>query len=1511
MISYVMQAKENYPSDIAARLNADDVPVILLSDQLLLGTSYDRLNRRLMYLQGVAETTPTTTNATGHTIWNGATAVAPGDPYETDVNEYIFKDLFVTAVSVATGTVTSYPWYSASKLVPTGIGGGDGTWRRYGFDMYSGGKNLPALTSPYTGDFWVSAGSCELYQLRSQDAFALAISPLFPTINPNAHIFIYGVTETWAYAIEHYNASNNEKLYLVPAQFTADEIAADYLLAYATYTMPSAAKTSYYNQCMDQDGNLWFIGVATTSGIARNWFLWKFTPPSAFVYPTPPIDGGVTDETPWTSSTGPNTDVSSYLYFTYYSPQTQNINNQLLMHLPASNHLVAITKLFAGDMLSSDPNDTRFDCTYIDIAGTISFDYHKAFVTGYMTSAWSTTSDPNAAAWSVLDCNETNTYLNVTDYVYSDDYTSRWFFFYCHPVSGGVVDSSQRKRVLVKYQFVAGGAPIVSQVIDESGWDSAYSAYGTAISNPNVVDASMVPPTGTYFQAAGAPQLQTGVWDSATSAWWWSGLQQNMFQLNSAFTNRAAFSAPSVDPPTIMPPLLRLSLGTTTRFRALSDEQQAWTSTVAVTGSPPSELDAGSFAGGVRFTAIGGAGGPYVYTDGGTLPQGMFLNSVTGVATGTPEVSGTYEVIITATDPKGGSGSYIWDLTVPGAAPVLAPVNIVLPVITGTTTEGFTLSTSNGLWENDPTSYAYQWKRDGLNIVGQIASTYLLATADVGKSITCAVTASNTGGDATATSLAVGPIAAASSGSPVNTVAPVVSGSTIEGQTLSVSNGTWTNSPTGYTYQWKRDGVVVVGATASTYLLGSGDVGSLISCAVTASNGSGSNTAPSNSIGPISAPAAQLAPSSQWDGTAGSGFGGVYADIPIDPPRVTAKPWCRPLFPNWLKVLDDATIGVDAGALGGLSSVTFVLEGNSLTVTSEALHSYTDVNGDPQSIYGYLCTFDHATWIALNANGEADLYIVATANDGTMQQRVMGPYTFYARSAEFTVTKTVGASGADYTNIKDALTYARTNPTQRVQIQLIDNGANYRIDTQASTFASAKWWTTITAAPGVTATLGDGSLVYTQPAFDGLEIRGDGIIFNIAKLGYNLSSAWRFSNGTSNRLWLNGCQVVGGTPDPAHGGSGTGSASLINGNQPGQFWIGGNDPTPDWNVYYTEVAATGLAAYGLSFCQLRRNSTAVDVSGSDCENTICVHGGYSDQVGGYYSGLRTEQGAFDLTGPVGGAYEKTGANGSSGAFNVYDVAGNPTPTHTFPLSSNTTMSALIAAINGWAGYSATPTASTNALSATYLSRPDLSPASSIPKTTFSGTASLTRIADIHADVIVHHTYLWENGCERFHENRRSVGTAHISVNGDQPMKDWGTRNVSNQDVSASVSEATQPGYWGGVRSHVVCQYGSDTNPSGNRFLSGSTSDTYCDVDHWAGAITIAAGSLANQRLTSLACPTLPTGADANSKVVSSDQTLLFTSPNANPPDFTPLSPLQLADTTWAGRYLPDGSEQGE
>jgi hypothetical protein len=105
------------------------------------------------------------------------------------------------------------------------------------------------------------------------------------------------------------------------------------------------------------------------------------------------------------------------------------------------------------------------------------------------------------------------------------------------------------------------------------------------------------------------------------------------------------------------------------------------------------------------------------------------------------------------------------DVTLTVATSGPAPPSGGTPSISGTPQSGQTLTCNAGTWTGSPTSYAYQWLRDGGAIGGATAATYGLTDADVGHAITCRVVAHNTGGDsAPATSSAVTPAAAPATG---------------------------------------------------------------------------------------------------------------------------------------------------------------------------------------------------------------------------------------------------------------------------------------------------------------------------------------------------------------------------------------------------------------------------------------------------------------------------------------------------------------------------------------------------------------------------------------------------------------------------------------------------------------------------------------------------------------------------------------------------------------------------
>ncbi len=87
---------------------------------------------------------------------------------------------------------------------------------------------------------------------------------------------------------------------------------------------------------------------------------------------------------------------------------------------------------------------------------------------------------------------------------------------------------------------------------------------------------------------------------------------------------------------------------------------------------------------------------------------------------------------------------------------------------------------------------------------------------------------------------------------PQNTAPPAINGSATDGSTLTATTGTWNSqSSLTYSYQWlKCDAngnacAAINGATASTYVVPSGDVGSTLRVGVTAHNSSGQTSATS------------------------------------------------------------------------------------------------------------------------------------------------------------------------------------------------------------------------------------------------------------------------------------------------------------------------------------------------------------------------------------------------------------------------------------------------------------------------------------------------------------------------------------------------------------------------------------------------------------------------------------------------------------------------------------------
>lgn len=180
------------------------------------------------------------------------------------------------------------------------------------------------------------------------------------------------------------------------------------------------------------------------------------------------------------------------------------------------------------------------------------------------------------------------------------------------------------------------------------------------------------------------------------------------------------------------------------------------------------------------------------------------------------------------------------DATTAAAETLLAkapPTNTALPVITGNTVVGSTLTVSNGTWTGDDITYEYLWYRGEDPIWAATSNTYVLVDADEGSTIKCQVQGQNDVGAQTVVSASTATI---TSNPPTASIDPVITGSANVGQVLTASSGTWDGTPTiTYQWQWAHISANIYGANTNNYTIVAEDQGRSLTCIVTATSDSG------------------------------------------------------------------------------------------------------------------------------------------------------------------------------------------------------------------------------------------------------------------------------------------------------------------------------------------------------------------------------------------------------------------------------------------------------------------------------------------------------------------------------------------------------------------------------------------------------------------------------------------------------------------------------------------------
>jgi hypothetical protein len=208
-----------------------------------------------------------------------------------------------------------------------------------------------------------------------------------------------------------------------------------------------------------------------------------------------------------------------------------------------------------------------------------------------------------------------------------------------------------------------------------------------------------------------------------------------------------------------------------------------------------------------RGATVLGSDAPLTLADSNLVGSTVTL-SVTGTRAGFADVTKSATIVV-------------------NAATLPAPT----PSIGGKAVVGATLVANVGAWGPGAVSLKYAWFANGVAVPGAVDSSLKLGAAQVGKTITVAVTGTRAGfANATAKSAPTAPVAKGT----ITTKVPTISGRPKVGGKLTAKPGTWKAGAAGVTfnYQWRANGRPIRGAMRSTYTVGTAQRGKKISVTV-------------------------------------------------------------------------------------------------------------------------------------------------------------------------------------------------------------------------------------------------------------------------------------------------------------------------------------------------------------------------------------------------------------------------------------------------------------------------------------------------------------------------------------------------------------------------------------------------------------------------------------------------------------------------------------------------------
>lgn len=555
---------------------------------------------------------------------------------------------------------------------------------------------------------------------------------------------------------------------------------------------------------------------------------------------------------------------------------------------------------------------------------------------------------------------------------------------------------------------------------------------------------------------------------------------------------------------------------------------------------------------------------------------------------------------------------------------------------------------------------------------------------------------------------------------------------------------------------------------------------------------------------------ASLSPASTWNGTAGTGF----SSTPVDPTRTTAKPAVRlTVVPNQ-SFTDYIVVGLQAWANNtgdlhncGLKSVKFYYEGKTVTVDKPTFYSFQDVNGKFVTYLGF--------WVALlhnGINGDANLYAEATPKDATMQNRVIGPYTFFPSASLYDIELTVAPSssvitGSRYQSIAAALTYAASQSKNRPHITITEARTDYLLGAMTGPFsyATGKGFATIDATVPVTI-IGTTSFVASTPRtkYSGMRFRGSNITLDMKFM----DTIYCESTGLPH--WFDGVTIT------QSGGRNYIVPELLAPHTNGITNVGG---------YFTECTITNIPNT-LMQSKLVRGCTVTGGYADAVSESLCLlNNRFDDWDSSYWTTYRM---AFTVTYTGTGTtatLELSGVGYNNSRTLTAKVDGTSVGTFAVGRTSGATMTTVVAWLNGLTGWSAT-------LQDASLHPALLSIAGGIggpftAQNVKSTTLQLYTYFDLHAD------WYQQNSPANVQENVIAFGNICSNIDGQMmflssvsPTNDFFFLNNCWSLKNQSLTFYSQLGR-AGAKSHVVIVHNSSTQQLWLRPAAGWNADAYC------------------------------------------------------------------------------------